>query len=302
MGKLHVISGPMKGQAFDLQKETIFLGRSSKNDIRISDRTLSRKQLKLFRIGNKFFVEDLKSTNGTWLNDNLILPGEGFELDEGDIISMGETQLRAEELSVSPFPTALPRDKGGTKTERRNRPARYLEPFCRMTERMRDAHSEREICFEALNSLIDHLPRIDRAAILVGGREDREPKDILLRTRANEGDAHFGLSRKVVEAVVKEGKAIRMSNTFREAPADLSESLSLQIRCVMCVPLFRNNQTLGVLYIDSLHVAHGFRKEDLLLLKSLSGPIALLVERGWESGGWPATHRGPRGASTGVSS
>jgi hypothetical protein len=301
MGKLQIISGPMKGQAFDIEKETIFLGRSSKNDIRISDRTLSRKQLKIFRIGGKYFVEDLKSTNGTWLNGNLILPGEGFELDEGDIISMGETQLRAEELSVSPFPTALTKERGKGKAERRHRSARYLEPLCRISELMKDARSEREICYDALNSLIDHLPRIDRAAILLVGQANLEQKDLLLRTRTQEGDAHLALSRKILEDVIKEGKAIRMSNTLYEAPADLSESLSLQIRCVMCVPLLRNGRTLGALYIDSLRMPHGFRKEDLLLLKGLSGPIALLVERGWEMGAWPAADREPAADGSGLS-
>jgi pSer/pThr/pTyr-binding forkhead associated (FHA) protein len=301
MGKLHILAGPMKGQTFELQKETIFLGRSSKNDIRISDRALSRKQLKIFRIGGKFFVEDLKSTNGTRLNGNLILPGEGFELEEGDIISMGETQLRAEELSVSPFPTTLTRERGKAKAERRHRPARYLDPLCRISDLMRDARSEREICFEALNSLIDHMPRIDRAAILIVGHGNREQRDLLLKTRTLEGDAHLTLSRKVLEDVIKEGRTIRMSNTFYESPADLSESLSLQIRCVICVPLLSNGLTLGALYVDSLRMPHGFRKEDLLLLKSLSGPIALLVERGWKMGGWPAADRGPAADGTGLS-
>jgi pSer/pThr/pTyr-binding forkhead associated (FHA) protein len=291
MAKLHIISGPMKGQVVDLQKETIFLGRSTKNDIRISDRALSRKQLKIFRIGGRYFVEDLKSTNGTWLNGNLILPGEGFELDEGDIISMGETQLRAQDLSASPFSVMPSKEKGKAKVERRQHPARYLEPLCRISELMRAASTEKEICFETLNSLLDHLPRIDRAAILIVGYGESEQNDLLLKSRIHEGDDHLALSRKVVEDVIKEGRAIRMSNTFYEAPADLSESLTLQIRCVICVPLLRNGRTLGALYIDSLRMPHGFRKEDLLLLKGLSGPIALLVEHGWEMGNWSTDER-----------
>ena len=232
-------------------------------------------------------MEDIKSTNGTWLNGNLILPGEGFELDEGDIISMGETQLRAEDLSAAPFPATLTKERGKAKAERRHRPARYLEPLCRIAELMKDPRSEREICSEALNSLIDHLPRIDRAAILIVGRGSREQQDLWLKTRTHGGDAHLALSRKVLEDVTKEGKAIRMSNTSYEAPADLSESLSLEIRCVLCVPLLRNGRTLGALYIDSLRMPHGFRKEDLLLLKSLSGPIALLLKRSREMGVCP---------------
>ena len=52
MPKLNVIQGPMKGQTYDLYEETLFVGRSYKNDIQIKDNSVSRKQLKIFRIGN----------------------------------------------------------------------------------------------------------------------------------------------------------------------------------------------------------------------------------------------------------
>jgi pSer/pThr/pTyr-binding forkhead associated (FHA) protein len=91
MTTLQIIGGPLMGEAFNLEGETVFIGRSSKNDIQIKDATISRKQIKLYRIGTKLFLEDLKSTNGSWLNDSLVLPGEGFEVGEGDIITLGNT-------------------------------------------------------------------------------------------------------------------------------------------------------------------------------------------------------------------
>ena len=94
MPELHVIEGPMKGQTFSLEGETVFVGRSLKNDIDIKDGAISRKQLKIFRIGEKLFVEDLKSTNGTFINNEMIMPGEGFEIWEGDTISVGNTVLK----------------------------------------------------------------------------------------------------------------------------------------------------------------------------------------------------------------
>jgi hypothetical protein len=36
---------------------------------------------------------------------------------------------------------------------------------------------------------------------------------------------------------------------------------------------------LGVIYVDSLTGPYGFRKEDLLLLKTLSGPVAVAIEK-----------------------
>ena len=47
MAKLHIIKGPLKGKIFDLEGETVFIGRSSRNDIQIKDLTISRKQIKI---------------------------------------------------------------------------------------------------------------------------------------------------------------------------------------------------------------------------------------------------------------
>lgn len=78
MAKMIVIEGPAKGKTFDLTGETLFLGRSPKNDIQIIDRNVSRNHLKIFRIMNALFIEDLKSLNGTFVNGEFLKPGEGY--------------------------------------------------------------------------------------------------------------------------------------------------------------------------------------------------------------------------------
>ena len=98
MPKLVVTKGPVKGKAFSFKGGAVFVGRSSRNDIKIKDNTISRKQFKIFSIGKRFFAEDLKSTNGTLINGERIEPGEGFELGEGDIISIGSTVIRLSEF------------------------------------------------------------------------------------------------------------------------------------------------------------------------------------------------------------
>jgi pSer/pThr/pTyr-binding forkhead associated (FHA) protein len=55
--------------------------------------------MKIFRIGNKFFAEELKSTNGTVRNDEIIQPGEGYEIWEGDLITIGNSILRLDEAA-----------------------------------------------------------------------------------------------------------------------------------------------------------------------------------------------------------
>ena len=92
-----------KDRAFDLEEKTIFIGRSATNDIQIKDLTVSRKHLKIYAGGemNIFFIEDLKSTNGTFIGGDLIEPGEAFQVDERDTITIGNTVLHLQGVLAS---------------------------------------------------------------------------------------------------------------------------------------------------------------------------------------------------------
>ena len=82
--KLCVMEGPAKGKKFDLKEKAMFLGRSPRNDIQIKDIMVSRKHLKIFKVGETLFIEDLMSTNGTQFNGEVITSGEAFEVGDGD--------------------------------------------------------------------------------------------------------------------------------------------------------------------------------------------------------------------------
>jgi pSer/pThr/pTyr-binding forkhead associated (FHA) protein len=290
MAKLVVIEGPMKGLSFELGEQTVFIGRSSKNDIQIKDNAISRKQFKVFKIGNKLFVEDLKSTNGTSINGELITPGEGYETSEGDIISIGNTALRLAEFHVDKISSEVDdlaiqgaksdsREKDQLSEERRSRSPRNLELVSKVSELLRQSLGVNEICEKILEYLMDTLPRVDRAAILLYDDQKGDIKEVISRSRQDPWDEAVRYSRSIVSRVLKEGKAIRMSNTDYEAPDDLSESMStLQICSAMCVPVISNSEIRGAMYVDSIKVPYGFRKDDLLLLNSLSGPVAVVIE------------------------
>ncbi len=106
MTRLYITNGPDKGRSFDLKGDTIHIGRSPDNNIQMKDKSVSRKHLKIIRRGDKCFVEDLKSKNGTFINGNQISPGDEFEVNEGlpvtigsIVISLGE-EYPTEELAI----------------------------------------------------------------------------------------------------------------------------------------------------------------------------------------------------------
>jgi FHA domain len=70
------------------------IGRSADADVQIDDRYASGLHARIYSHGGHFYVEDLKSTNGTLLND-ASLSGEA-ELVEGDMIRIGDTEFRFE--------------------------------------------------------------------------------------------------------------------------------------------------------------------------------------------------------------
>jgi hypothetical protein len=279
----------MEGLNFELMGGTVFVGRSSKNDIQIKDSTISRKQFKIFTIGNKFFIEDLKSTNGTLINDEMITPGDGYEMSEGDTIFIGNTVLRLAEVPVgeiSDVTDSMIQDsepdlnkKDPFHEERRSQSPRTLELISKVSELLGDTLSIKEIFEKVLEYLMDALPRVDRSAILLYDDQKGDIREVFSKSRKGPWDEAVRYSRSIVGRVLKEGKAIRMSNTEYEAPDDFSESMStMQIGSAMCVPVISHSVMRGAIYVDSIHVPYGFRKDDLLLLKSFSGPVAVIIE------------------------
>lgn len=62
------MSGPVKGQRFELAKDRTTIGRSDNNDIVIRDEAVSSQHCYISRRGGSFVLHDLNSTNGTSLN------------------------------------------------------------------------------------------------------------------------------------------------------------------------------------------------------------------------------------------
>lgn len=87
--RLTMRQGPTVGKSFDLAKDVITLGRDLSNDIVINDAEMSRHHSRLTRQGAHYVVEDLGSTNGTFVNSSRV-SGQ-YTLNLGDIVSLGDT-------------------------------------------------------------------------------------------------------------------------------------------------------------------------------------------------------------------
>ena len=86
--RLVVRKGPNPGVVFDLMKEVSLIGRDVSNDIVIGDAEVSRQHARLTRTPGGFVLEDLGSTNGSFVNSERLMAPR--VLNPGDLVGFGE--------------------------------------------------------------------------------------------------------------------------------------------------------------------------------------------------------------------
>ncbi len=104
---LVLTNGPTPNKKYALTHATNMIGRADANDVPIADQEVSRQHAQIVRHGDGFAIEDLGSTNGTFVNDRRI---SGLTpLDNGDVIELGESvsltylSLVAEEYDAATY-------------------------------------------------------------------------------------------------------------------------------------------------------------------------------------------------------
>lgn len=115
---LYVERGPGAGQLLEVKQGTVVVGRASVSDLRLQHPSISRRHTQLKRVGEQFFVKDLGSQNGTFVNKERI--ATEVEVKPGDSIAMGNAllRLRGPLAKGEKLPGAEPVTDRGEKPER----------------------------------------------------------------------------------------------------------------------------------------------------------------------------------------
>ncbi|GAA1164240.1 FHA domain-containing protein FhaB/FipA [Nesterenkonia sandarakina] len=89
--RLLVSEGPLAGTELPLGSASIMMGRAQECTLVLEDDYASGKHARLFPQGSRWFLEDLGSTNGTWLGEEQLTRASTVE--PGDRIRIGKTVL-----------------------------------------------------------------------------------------------------------------------------------------------------------------------------------------------------------------
>lgn len=89
--RLFLRRGNASSENFVIRSGSIVAGRDQECDLILDEKKASRKQFKIYRNGNKFFIQDLGSSNGTYVNQKRITEAA---LSSEDRIRVGETEFQ----------------------------------------------------------------------------------------------------------------------------------------------------------------------------------------------------------------
>lgn len=269
-------SGSEKGSVIEFDNAVV-LGRSKECDVLVPDEKVSRRHCSIIFEDGKWYVSDLGSRNGTFLNE---LRVEREVLSDGDRIRVGGTVLAFFSEPPQPVFSDLEEEADTLElrgdevfmTRRVERSSRFLLQF---SARALDADSMSEL-FESLVECVDEALEPDRTIPII-----KTPEGILAYQKKSTPYrklSRLPISRSIVERVIDSGKAVMLRG---ETPAIDSPSIRRYgIGSVIAVPI---GSVKGVLYADRLSEGEPFNESDLELLEAfalmLSGALQSLQSR-----------------------
>jgi adenylate cyclase len=300
---LIVNPGALNEQVFELANGQVTIGRTEASNICVLHQSLSRRHALVEREGGRVILRDLKSKNGTFVNEVRV---ESCELSVGESFRCGEVRfklaLRSSEPSSGLAPTQVQslqtqlfspgsvdelleehsyQSGSALKVKRsggEDRAKDKLQVLLRVGQLLSSPGPIDEL-LERILQLVFQILEVDRAAILLV-----EPSTGLLRprvVRSSTGESPSGqfYSQHIVDYVRTHSVAALFSDARLDPRLGDAASVMLQsIRASMCTPLKHRDELLGVLYVDNLTRPHGFTEEDLEFLTAFANQAAIALE------------------------
>jgi phosphoserine phosphatase RsbU/P len=309
MATLKVHKGPNPGQEYKLDRDNHVMGRHPDCEIVLDVGAVSRQHARILRQNGSFYVEDLKSRNGTFVNDQLVEGQRQLKdqdevkicdlvfkfLDQAQAISgtvdhvPDATEAAAENAMViddqeeqasSTIMSKLDVSTSYSGLRVTVNPEVKLRAMLEITQSLAKALSLEEVLPKILDSLFKVFVQADRGFIVMQDSPTAPlvPKAVKYR-RAGSDDA-VRISRTIVREAMTSKQAILSADAANDSRFGMSESIAdFRIRSMMCAPMVSSDgKAMGIIQVDTLDQRTRFQQEDLEVLASVASQAAFAVE------------------------
>jgi len=279
---LLVIKGPHLGRQYPIGRGETVIGRHTDAGICLESQAVSRQHARVSTQDGQYFVEDMQSSNGTYINGKRIR--ERTALKQEDTLQIGPYLFCLRPLTQGEPDDAelVIRDKVSADPSHftlHGQDARFkLKVVLEIAQ-----HLARTIDPDKLfNKLLDHLmglfPQADRGVVILCEKDKLVVR--AQRSRRPDDFSSFTFSRTVVRRALQDGVGILSEDVGADERFQASATFaSLNLRSLMCVPLIcQDGRRLGALQIDSFQAARPFSIEDLQLVTAVGLQAAVALD------------------------
>jgi serine phosphatase RsbU (regulator of sigma subunit)/pSer/pThr/pTyr-binding forkhead associated (FHA) protein len=292
MTTLHIV--PAEGEPFEhtLEGDSLVIGRSSRCDLTVPDRCLSRQHVRLYKNGESWVVEDMGSRNGTRLNGSMI-SGE-TPIADGDVIDASMSRITFGGRGAKSVPTHSSFSDGHTifraasdiisESERD-----FIRPSETGSEDLRQAADQLKVLYDIHHALdesnnpedlLDHvLERVfthlrpQHGAIFL-----KDNGDLIRATSRSQvaGTDDFPESTSLASEVIGKGLAAIVHDTSTDDRFQAAESLlDAGVRTLVAAPLLTPEGAIGMFVLSSTLAARLFDENDMELLTVVASATGL---------------------------
>lgn len=290
--RLHWLGPDGQENVFPLITTEVLIGRKGDADVVLSNQHISRHHAKIVKMAEGFFLQDLASTHGTFVNNQRV---EQHILKHGDKICLGKDRVEIHYfIGEANVPTA-PKSDTTHIFERSLIDLGVVLPSGYSDLEKISCILDFQYQWEQLFTPDAAFQKILESALKISGAERGF---ILVKDGASFGYAagldghgrnlslsHFQTSHSVVDQVVGDGTAVFMVEGIQGKFAEQASIVAMNLRAIACLPLkgvpaqADSPSILGILYLDSTKKMHSLSGLDEKILNKLAVEAGNVLER-----------------------
>ncbi len=305
MIKLVVKRAEGEEEVLSLKKDMVTIGRHRTNDVVLHDEAVSRFHAEIERRGNEYFVRDLDSKNGVFVNDNLVLE---WKLANRDRLLIGNTAIEffilgpGEDTATEEGVRLVADDSESAsltvdkKLEMREG-HKILSDIDALAEgQLEDLRSRLHAHLQLSEGLVTsiHLPDLLERVMMMIHEQIPYQRGVLMlhdpdvdtfvpkvvkNFSLNKKSEEIAVSQTIINTCMKERSGVICSDARRDERFAQADSVqNYDLRSVLCVPLIGRDRDLGVIHLDSSITNIAYQEEDLTFLMAIANETSLALE------------------------
>ena len=294
-------------QKFELDRDKIVIGRHPECDVIIDDGSVSRRHAQIVNDHGDFFLQDLESRNGTFLNNNSIhrptrlydgaeirICDVTFRFQLDDNSAFQNPKLTKERESSRSVSSVVIEDDGEALSHVMSEldvPSHHstigqqvnselkLQALITIAHALSESVQRDEVLSRILDCLFDLFKEADRGFIIL--RDDNGVLQPLSSKTRDQHDERLTISRTIVNHVLETRRSLISSDAVSDDRFDLSQSITeFRLRSIMCAPLINSkNEPFGVIQLDTLKHQVAFDETDLEILVTVAMQASLTIQK-----------------------